>query len=545
LAAALLPIGRLLNRHRGVARTAAAGIALSVAAALSLQDATTQAVLPTPPALPDAPASILPRNVGIGIRSTDAVSIAFDAPMDRASVEAALQLLPAQRYTAEWSADSTSLSLRAERRWRTDHRYLVVVGGSATRTDGTQVGTVQRFAFTTQTAPYVTDIQVRLAGLDLQPLPTTPHASDDPVLSLETTESSSGAALPPTATATDVSARTTITFSFSGPMDQADVEHRFAITPQVAGDLTWAQGELVFRPTERLQPGARYTVSVVGAHDAMGNVLGGQANFSFLVRPGAQLISTSPALDEADVEPSQVVMWFSQPMNTGAVASALRVVDTSSGETLAGEVSWNLEHTQLTFTPASPFAAGRTIEVQLAEAATDLDGNSVARTWSFTTKPPPEPTIREAPPVPRVVVPRPAPASNLEEYALNQVNAARAAYGFAPLVLDAGISAVAYAHAYDQAINNYFSHFSLDGRTREDRLRAGGVAFSYSGENQCYLVGRSLEATLDWCHAQFMAEPYPGEWNHIANILDPRFTRMGVGIAQVGGKVVVTWNFTN
>jgi hypothetical protein len=54
-----------------------------------------------------------------------------------------------------------------------------------------------------------------------------------------------------------------------------------------------------------------------------------------------------------------------------------------------------------------------------------------------------------------------------------------------------------------------------------------------------------VQATLDWCHAQFMAEPYPGHWNHIANVLSPNATRVGVGIAQVGGKIVIVWDFTN
>jgi uncharacterized protein YkwD len=125
------------------------------------------------------------------------------------------------------------------------------------------------------------------------------------------------------------------------------------------------------------------------------------------------------------------------------------------------------------------------------------------------------------------------------------VNAARAAYGFKPLVLDSAISAAAAAHAMDQATNGYFSHYGQNGSSRESRLRAGGVRFSWSGENQCYHVGMSQRATLDWCHSQFMAEPYPGHWNHIANILDPRAKRMGVGIATVGGKTVITWNFTD
>jgi uncharacterized protein YkwD len=145
----------------------------------------------------------------------------------------------------------------------------------------------------------------------------------------------------------------------------------------------------------------------------------------------------------------------------------------------------------------------------------------------------------------RTAIPPAAPATSLAGYALNQVNAARSAYGFAPLVLDASISAVAASHAMDQAVNNYFSHYGLNGSTRESRLRAGGVSFGWSGENQCYHVGLSQQATLNWCHAQFMAEPYPGQFNHIANILNPNARRMGVGIAQVGGKIVIVWDFTD
>jgi uncharacterized protein YkwD len=40
-----------------------------------------------------------------------------------------------------------------------------------------------------------------------------------------------------------------------------------------------------------------------------------------------------------------------------------------------------------------------------------------------------------------------------------------------------------------------------------------------------------------------MSEPYPGYFNHIANILDPDFRRVGIGIATAGGKVIVVWDF--
>jgi uncharacterized protein YkwD len=229
------------------------------------------------------------------------------------------------------------------------------------------------------------------------------------------------------------------------------------------------------------------------------------------------------------------------------------MTDTNTGQEFAGTVSWNEEGTQLVYTPDAAWIAGHTFGVTFGDGAEDADGNAVDTDWYFTVTPPAAPRAPVSSrgdsvgggSAPAPVVPPAAPATTLGGYALNQVNAARAAYGFAPLVLDAAISAVAASHANDQAVNGYFSHTGLNGSTRDSRLRAGGVSYSQSGENQCYYVGMSQQATLDWCHRQFMAEPYPGHWNHIANILDPSFTRMGVGIATVGGKTIITWNFTD
>jgi uncharacterized protein YkwD len=345
-----------------------------------------------------------------------------------------------------------------------------------------------------------------------------------------------------------VSSATSISIDFSVPMDRADVQGRFAISPKIEGSLTWKRGSLVFTPTERLHPGTRYTISVIGAHDLNGNALGGTGNFSFIVQSSAQLTKTTPAADATDVEPASVSMWFSHRMDRHATSKALRVTDTVTGATVAGKATWNDKSTQVTFTPDQALAAGHAFEVSLGKGGRDADGNTVKAKWSFSTKAPvvvTAPAARTTASTRTVSIPPAAPATTLAGYALNQVNAARAAYGFGPLVLDASISAVASSHAMDQAVNNYFSHYGLNGSTRESRLRAGGVSFGWSGENQCYLVGRSQQATLNWCHAQFMAEPYPGQWNHIANILNPNARRMGVGIAQVGSKIVIVWDFAD
>jgi uncharacterized protein YkwD len=464
--------------------------------------------------------------------------------MDPASVAEAFQLVPSQRFELSWNAERTALTVSPEHLWRTDERFLVVVGGAARQADGQPVAATVRYSFTTQTAPTVSDFQVRLAPSAA----ATAGAADGAATALTTDAPSGGReSQPPTETARDVSTRSGIIISFSSPMDEADVTDHFSIAPEVEGELSWRDGDLVFRPAKPLEPGSRYTISLGGAHDLVGNRLGGKGSFSFIVQDGAQITKTAPGDDTVDVEPGTVEMWFSQPMDVEATNAAFALTDRSTGALVGGLLNWNGAGTQLIYTPDVPFAGGRTFEVTLDDGAKDVDGNTVTTAWQFTTKAAPvvaapraTTTTRTAP-----VVPPAAPATSLAGYALNQVNAARAAYGFAPVVLDSAISAVASRHAMDQAVNNYFSHYSLDGSSREDRLRAGGVSFGWSGENQCYHIGMSQQATLDWCHSAFMAEPYPGQWNHIANILNPNARRMGVGIATVGSKTVITWDFTD
>ncbi len=552
-------LGKLLSSHRAITRVSLAALSFTVLAAFSQQPAAQAG----PEATPLTPESLLPQSVGIAVDTMAPITISFQTPMDTASVESAFQLLPAQPVQLSWNETRTALIVAPQRQWRTDERYLAVVGSESAEADGTSLRSAQRFAFTTLTAPAVTDFQVYLAGPDLAAARAA--SARDVTVRSSVMAADSGAradsdmrgqpigdgakSQPPTRTATDVSAATAISIDFSVPMDRADVEERFAISPKVKGSLSWDHSSLVFTPRERLEPGTRYTIRVIGSHDQHGNALGGEGNFSFVVQQSAQLTKTGPAANATDVEPGTLAMWFSQPMDRKATNKSLRVTDSTDSLQVAGKLTWNKKSTQLTFTPDGPFAPARTYEVTLAKGARDADGNVVKARWSFTTKsvlpsvvgaPAQSVTTRAAPAIPPA-----APATSLAGYALNQVNAAREAYGFAPVVLDAKISAVASSHAMDQAANGYFSHYGLNGSTRDSRLRAGGVSFGWSGENQCYHVGISQQATLNWCHQQFMAEPYPGDFNHIANILNPNARRMGVGIATVGGKTVITWNFAD
>jgi uncharacterized protein YkwD len=525
-----------VRRHRAITRLTVAGLALSVALGVSLQDAA--AGLPQPNI---RSSSILPESIGTGVLTTDPVTIAFSQPMNPDSVDAGIRLEPAIGFSLSWNADRSSLTLTPASRWRTDERYVVTIPASAANAIGRHVLSPRQVAFTTQTAPVISEFRVHLVqpakGDAMQEMGDLSRSipfgdaravlGDAPLIDA------------PEDTASDASSTTGIHIGFATAMDQTDVEARFHVTPKVQGSFSWVANELTFTPRDRLEPGTRYAVSVVGAHDLQGNRLDGDVSFSFTTRTDAELVSFTPDRHASDVTARQVVLRFSEPMNADETRRALRVVDVDAGQRLAGTIEWNDQHTRLEYHFNRTLPSGHTIEVRLTRAARDLDGNRLSVSWRFDTKT----ALSASPFQARSTASGPnAPAGTLD-YALWLINQSRADYGFGPLRLDSAISDVAAAHAWDQMNYGYFSHTGRDGSHVSDRLRAAGISFSWSGENMCYYNGIGVRGMLDWCHNTFMSEPYPGYANHIGNILGSHYTRVGVGIAQSGGKVIIVWDF--
>ena len=92
---------------------------------------------------------------------------------------------------------------------------------------------------------------------------------------------------------------------------------------------------MLFMPRDRLKADTRYAVTLVGAHDAAGNRLGGDVSFSFTTRADAELVRFTPERHATNVKAKQLVLRFSQPMNTDATADAIKVVDLTTGRHIA------------------------------------------------------------------------------------------------------------------------------------------------------------------------------------------------------------------
>jgi uncharacterized protein YkwD len=112
---------------------------------------------------------------------------------------------------------------------------------------------------------------------------------------------------------------------------------------------------------------------------------------------------------------------------------------------------------------------------------------------------------------------------NLEAQMLEMVNIERAKEGLQPLRPDPELTNVARAHSKDMFARGYFAHVDPEGKDPFDRMRNAHVNFFAAGENL------ALAQTLEIAHTNLMNSP-----GHRANILNPSFGRLGIGILDGG-----------
>lgn len=99
----------------------------------------------------------------------------------------------------------------------------------------------------------------------------------------------------------------------------------------------------------------------------------------------------------------------------------------------------------------------------------------------------------------------------------------RAKQGLKPLVMtDAKLSDCADAKAKDMVINNYFDHTSPTYGSVTNMINKWGISWRANGENISKGQRTPQEVMNTWINSS----------GHRANILNPNFTHIGIGIAK-------------
>lgn len=99
------------------------------------------------------------------------------------------------------------------------------------------------------------------------------------------------------------------------------------------------------------------------------------------------------------------------------------------------------------------------------------------------------------------------------------------------------LAEVARAHSRDMVEQGFFDHVDPEGSTPAARITAGGIPWRALGENI------AINGSVPGAEAAFMDEPR-FEKNHRANILNTKYTDVGIGIVQApNGSLYITQDF--
>jgi uncharacterized protein YkwD len=107
---------------------------------------------------------------------------------------------------------------------------------------------------------------------------------------------------------------------------------------------------------------------------------------------------------------------------------------------------------------------------------------------------------------------------------------------------DNSLRDVARGHSADMIVRHYFSHETPDGGTFDQRIRAGyRVPFAAAGEN--IWMSKNRPPTDFKQLARIVVDNWMSSPGHRTNLLNPKFTDIGVGVATNGSEIQVTQAF--
>jgi uncharacterized protein YkwD len=144
-----------------------------------------------------------------------------------------------------------------------------------------------------------------------------------------------------------------------------------------------------------------------------------------------------------------------------------------------------------------------------------------------------EPELAPASQVAPVANPTALPLSAEETGLFDAMNEARIANGLPALIVKDMLTDVARARSEEMTRLNYFAHYYEGGTSAFELLRLAGARFSKAGENLAKVHGAGDQSV------ELAINALMGSVAHRANILEPRYVRVGVGAVTSDDGVTV------
>jgi hypothetical protein len=339
------------------------GTLVAVGAFGLVRPSTTTATPPLPPIVPlgdDA----FSASIAAGTELTAPVSITFSAPMDRRSVEAALDVEPVAAVQLEWNADSTRLTVRPQAGWASSTYHTITVRPGALGESGRPMAVPARAVFMTRGATTGSIAATALAGAVAK-------------------------------------VTTAFTLTFDHPVAIGDVRRALAFDPPLNGALDIApataagQSVFVFTPSDTLAPSTTYTIGLSGLVDAAGAAVEAGAPLTVTTSAAPKVVRFRPLHGTTNVEQSAVLsVRFTEPMDRASTKSAFVV--SIGGKAIGGTVSFAEKDTVLVFRPSDALPYGASVELLVKDTALSATGVPLAAASSVRIAVEPKPAPRSS-----------------------------------------------------------------------------------------------------------------------------------------------------
>jgi uncharacterized protein YfaS (alpha-2-macroglobulin family) len=308
---------------------------------------------PTPAASPTPLPPIAPNVIdhlpvrGDELPTDGAITVYFDSPMNRSTVEAAFSISPQVKGAFEWPDDST-LVFKPGAPLERAARYVVTIGAEAQSQAGLTLA--EEVAFKADTVGFLEVTQV---------LPA---------------DGTFGA---------DVTSVITVMFNrpvvpLSSLADQAGLPNPLTLEPAVEGQGEWLNTSIfVFRPGQPLLGGQRYTGAIkAGLQDTTGGLLKEDFVWAFDTAV-PEIVSTDPGVSGARgitlTQPISVT--FNQLMDRPSTEAAFTVTG-PDGSVVPGSYQWSADGLTVGFVPSANYALGTTYTARMNDTALSMSGGA-------------------------------------------------------------------------------------------------------------------------------------------------------------------------
>ena len=129
--------------------------------------------------------------------------------------------------------------------------------------------------------------------------------------------------------------------------------------------------------------------------------------------------------------------------------------------------------------------------------------------------------------------------SYVESQMIHLINSIRSSHGLQLLNPNPILNSIARSRSQDMLNRSYFSHYTPEGKNIFNILVENGIMYAYGAENL------SQASPPSWGSPEAVVNNWMSSSAHHANMLNPHFGQLGLGVVDSGSRRIITLIFIN